>query len=330
MRELVVPDPLSTTATVAVVSLSSNVPALVPRRLQRGIDSLRGVGFQVREATHLADSRFPSTETIASRLSDLHHAYAGPASAVFSAIGGWASHQILESIDDRLVRDSPRWFIGYSDVTSVHLHLLSRVGVAGVYGPAILPQFGEPGGVDGYTLESLLSATRGLRYDMQYPAAMTASVSLWDIDDDRPRARTPYAGPTLLRPGTGSGPTVAANLETLLTHAGTETWPDLKDRLLFIEISDAASDTQALRLIHQLSRQPYFRHLAGLAFGSLAPRSPIDAAGLYARALEISTGTSFPIVANLPFGHVDPMASIPVGVPGRLSASSERVTVQFY
>ncbi|MFE6049781.1 LD-carboxypeptidase [Kitasatospora sp. NPDC056446] len=325
------PPPLRRGDEILVVSLSSNTPSRFGRRLRRGVEELERSGFRVRLGGHVSDRRKPGEETVASRLEDLHRGFADPnVSAIVSAIGGWASHQVLDSVDLELVRANPKWFVGYSDTSSFHLLLSERARLASIYGPAVLPQFGEFGGVPRYSLESLLQATRREAYQASWTDVRVDERPRWETGDGVRRAAVRASAPLVIRPGVGRGEVLALNLETLMSHAGTPYWPRLSDRVLLVEISDSALEWQALRLLHQLSRQEEFGRIAGLALGRIPSGVEIDPQTVLKRLREVTGGLAVPVVADLPFGHVDPIMSVPLGRAAELTAASNgQVSLRF-
>ncbi|MEU4118313.1 LD-carboxypeptidase [Kitasatospora sp. NPDC028055] len=331
MRDVTFPPPLARGDRILVVSLSSNTASRFGQRLRRGVRELERSGFEVRLGAHVSDSRQPGLETVATRLADLHHGFADPGvTAIVSAIGGWASHQLLDSVDLELVRANPKWFIGYSDTSSFHLLLSERAGLASVYGPAVLPQFGEFGGVRRYALDSLLQATRREAYEASWADTRVDERLRWETEDGVRRAEVRAPAPVVIREGVGRGEVLALNLETLMSHAGTRYWPRLSGRILLVEISDSALEWQALRLVHQLSQQEEFGHLRGLALGRIPRGIGIDAGTVLKRLREVTGPLAIPVVADLPFGHVDPIMSIALRRTAELTAEAGgRVSLRF-
>jgi muramoyltetrapeptide carboxypeptidase len=202
--------------------------------------------------------------------------------------------------------------------------------LASIYGPAVLPQFGEFGGVHPYSLGSLLRATGGEAYEVPWSEVRVDERLPWGTGDHVRRAEVPAPAPVVIKEGTGRGEVLAVNLETLMSHAGTGYWPRLVGRLLLIEISDSAQEWQALRLLHQLSRQEGFGRIAGLALGRVPAGIGIDEQVVRQRLREVTDGIDVPVVADLPFGHVDPIMSIPLGRTAELTgAASGQVSLRF-
>ena len=267
----------------------------------------------------------PGPDTVAARVHDLHHAFSDPAvDAVMSTIGGWASYQLLPHLDYDLIAAHPKPFVGYSDTTFLHVAITERAGLGTVYGPAVLPQFGEYGGVDDYTWCALDNLLRGLPPGrLRQPAYWIVERLQWETEDDRPRRREWAPVMKSVLPGAASGRVLAANLETLACMCGTEWWPDLAGRVLFVEVSDAATQWQAHRALAQVLGQPGSARLAGLCLGWVNPATGIDVARLHRYAEELLKPFGVPLAVNVPFGHADPMISLAQGRTVELNCEAD-------
>ncbi|UDW01425.1 LD-carboxypeptidase [Bacillus cereus] len=72
--------------------------------------------------------------------------------AIIANIGGEDSIRLLPYIDFNVIRENPKIFMGYSDVTITHL-FCHKAGLSSLYGPAILTDFAENVEMDPYTIE---------------------------------------------------------------------------------------------------------------------------------------------------------------------------------
>ena len=76
--------------------------------------------------------------TVEERLDDLHAMFGDPGvNAIFAIRGGFGSEHLLDRIDYDLIRRNPKIFLGYSDITALHLAILKRSG------PGDLPRAGD-------------------------------------------------------------------------------------------------------------------------------------------------------------------------------------------
>src|SRR5690625_1095188 len=73
---------------------------------------------------------------------------------IIANIGGDDSIRLLPYIDFNMIKENPKIFMGYSDVTISHLFCL-KAGLSSFYGPAILTDFAENVSMDEYTIDMI-------------------------------------------------------------------------------------------------------------------------------------------------------------------------------
>ena len=137
----------------------------------------------------------------------------------------------------------------------------------------------------------------------------------------------------VVHPGTAEGLIFGGNLGTLFLLQGTEYWPDNRDdTILFVEDDDLAGKStlvEAMRRLRSLLSQPNLRgHIAGLVVGRFQKnaQAPLE---LIERALkDIPSLRGIPIILNAPFGHTNPMVTIPIGGWAWLEASAVSVRIE--
>lgn len=318
----IMPQRLQAGDLIGVISTSAPT-GLYPRRFERGISALKAIGFRVRIGNHCRKTKDHLAGTPAERVEDLHNMFSDPeVKAIFTTVGGYTTNQLLNEIDWELVATHPKVLMGYSDVSCLLIAVWSQTGLRTFLGPALLPQFGEVGGLHPYTLESL----RRTLMRPQPIGPITPSQEeiverlSWEKEDDRPRHSRAHAGPRVVRPGRATGPIVAGNMGSLLTLAGTRLWPNFDGIILFLEEDELETAGSVDRFVTHLRQLSVFEQIAGLALGKFHP-----AVGLSARVLDeillcACEGTCFPIVADLDFGHVDPVFLLPIGASVTLEA----------
>ncbi len=323
--EIFKPARLSPGDTVGIVSPASPWAALCPRRLQRGIACLEDMGFQVIQGDHTCARTGHTAGTIEDRVSDLHALYRNPdVKAIIPTIGGYNSHQLLDELDFDLVAQNPKILLGYSDVTALQLGIFARTGLVTYLGPALLPQFGEYGGLLAYTRDSfthvLMDPTPG-GHPMQPSATWTDEILQWDLEDSRARALQAATGWKVLKRGQASGRIIAGNMSTLLLLASTPYWPDMTGAILCVEDDETANVATVDRYLTQLRQMGVYRHIAALVVGRFPSATGFSADDPLEAVLTIATrGYSFPVVYDVDFGHTDPMMILANGTWASLDA----------
>src|SRR5690349_9033618 len=143
---------------IATVSPSWGGPSVFPHRYQAGVQELQDeFGLQVVEMPNtLRDADWLARNPQA-RADDLIQAFADPSiNGIFATIGGDDSIRLLPFMDLKVIRDNPKVFLGYSDTTITHL-VCYKAGLVSFYGPSIMVEFAENGGMFPYVIQSLRS-----------------------------------------------------------------------------------------------------------------------------------------------------------------------------
>jgi muramoyltetrapeptide carboxypeptidase len=260
---------------VGVVSPSSAVAAHVPRRFERGVAELERRGFRVRVGEHARTATGWTAGAAADRAADLHAMFAdAEVRAVVCTIGGFNANQLLELLDYELIAANPKLFVGFSDITALHGAIHARTALATMIGPALLPQWGEHGGLHDYTWDAFVRVA--MRPEpagvFRQPEHWYPERLWWDEQDDRPRPAEAAPAWRTVRPGRAEGPIVAGNVNTLLLLNGTPWEPPLDGALLCLEDDDAYGKPWMVeRQLFQLRQLGVFDRAAGLAYGRVHP-----------------------------------------------------------
>jgi muramoyltetrapeptide carboxypeptidase len=271
-----------------------------PDKLERGLVALREMGYEVRETSGTrARVRFTAGPA-PDRLSDLHALFADDdVAGIVCARGGAGAIGLLQGLDLDLLRAHPKVFVGYSDLTLVHL-ALGRVGHVSVHGPMVSRELAD----DAFDRASFDFAVAG--------------------------KGAPYASEPddllVVREGEARGVLRGGCLSLLAASAGTP-WalaPE-EDTILFLEDVDEPP-YRIDRMLWQLRLSGAFERVRGVVLGDMrgcAP--PYDADfGLEDVIREALSGLDVPVALGVSSGHTNnPFVSLPFGVPARLRCAAE-------
>lgn len=132
--------------TIMLISPSSGLAGVdtLKHRADNGKVAIQQMGFNVIEGEH---ARVPGERagSALERAQDIHHGLANlEIKAFISMIGGnHVCAEVLDYLDFELIKNNPKIFLGYSDVTSLLLGIYKKTGLTTFYGPAVMTQFGE-------------------------------------------------------------------------------------------------------------------------------------------------------------------------------------------
>jgi len=317
--------------TIGIVSTSSPVAALCPNRFHRGIKALEEMGYRVKIGKHATKKKGHLAGTIEERLEDFHEMIIDKdVKVVLNTIGGHNSNQLLDALDYELIQQNPKIIIGYSDFTAVLHAIHQRSNLVTFLGPALLPQFGEYGGLLPYTKNYFTNLVEEPSDQLELKASdhWVFERLMWDKEDVRPRKQTRNEGPTVIREGQATGRILAGNLGTMLLAAGTPYLPSFKGRILFLEEDETEQAATFDRYLTQLRNMGAFEEISGLVIGRFHPDVPFHDDYPLSEILKVTTrGYDFPIIANVDFGHTDPMLTLPNGILAEISATSNDAAI---
>ncbi len=326
---------------VAVVTPSWGGPGAQPQRYARGRRVLEELfGFDVVEMPHALDDPESVAHDPRGRAADLNAAFGDPSiRAVIASIGGSDSVRVLPHLDFDAIAGNPKIYLGYSDSTSIHFGM-RMAGVTSFYGPTVMAGFAENVAPFAYTLDAVrrtLFETAPVGIVEPNRTGWTEEFLDWGDPSlrDRPRQLKPPTGPrTLQGRGTARGPLIGGCAEVLEMLKGTPWWPPLemfRGAIFFYETSEEAPDPEfVLRWLRNFGSQGILRVLNGIIIGrpygvTSEKRAAYDAAIL--RALEEDGLTELPVLADLDFGHTDPIFTLPYGVVAEINCTKATLSL---
>jgi muramoyltetrapeptide carboxypeptidase len=315
---------------VAIVCPSAPGVALFPHRVERGLAYLRGLGLEPVLMANAAAMDGWVAGSPEARADDLHQAIGDPeVDIVLCAIGGNHSHQVVPLLDWSLIRQHPKIFQGYSDMTTLLWALGKHAGLRTFHGPTLVAELAEYPEVLPFTDRFLRGAWFGAD-PLEFTPAETWTDEflnwLTKADLERPRALKPGGGWLSLRPGVAEGPLIAGCLESICWHLkGSTEWLDLTGAVLVLEPAENCFVDAPPPFIDahltDLARLGVFDRIAGLVFGRPYGYSAENVPVLWKLVACHTAESGIPVLANVDCGHADPMLTLPLGARARVDAS---------
>jgi len=228
--------------TIAITCPAGYMPR---EKAQVFIDTLQQWGYNVKIGRTLgsaSENYFSGNDD--DRLEDLQQMLDDPGvHAILCGRGGYGLSRIIDRIDFSRFRQTPKWIIGYSDITLLHAHIEANFTIATLHAP-MAAAFNE-GGAEGPCIQSLRQAITGGKAIYSCPSH-------------------PFN-----RPGEVTAPLTGGNLALLAHLAGTASSPSTEGKILFLEdIGEYLYNID--RMLHQLKRSGRLDRLAGLIIGSFS------------------------------------------------------------
>ncbi|MBB6452678.1 muramoyltetrapeptide carboxypeptidase LdcA involved in peptidoglycan recycling [Salirhabdus euzebyi] len=301
-------------------------------RYEQGIKRLEEVfGLEVVPMPNSLKGTVFTYENPKARAEDLMNAFQDKTiKGIFANIGGEDSIRLLPYINFDVIRNNPKIFMGYSDVTVTHL-FCHYAGVSSFYGPAILTDFAENVEMDPYTIDAV---KRTLFSDAPvgqiFPAKRWTSERLEWIEENKNTRRTmrENKGYELLQgEGKVQGRLIGGCIEVLEFAKSTMLWPENKhweDSILFFETSEDKPDPSYIRYwLRNYATQGILQKAMGIIFGK--PQDEMYYEEYKEEILKVMREyglNELPILYNLSFGHTEPMIILPYGAKAEIDCDN--------
>ncbi len=263
---------------------------------QNGITILEEMGFQTYIPAGLfeKDSYFAGPD--AHRADILHRLFSDTTvKAIICARGGFGSVRLLSQLNMELIRNNPKIFIGFSDITVLLNMIFSNCGIVTFHGPMVTTL----GNSDEISKEAMVSAITSARIIEIFPERGV-----------------------VIKKGRASGTISGGNLSTLCHLVGTPYQLNFKDHILFLEdVNEAPYKIE--RMLFQMKLSGCLEGLSGLVIGSFENCGGID--DIHMVVDKIFKEDDIPILSGFEIGHGTKNMTIPLGIRATLDADLQKL-----
>ncbi|MCD5414755.1 MAG: LD-carboxypeptidase [Clostridiales bacterium] len=243
------------------------------------------------------------------RVAAIHEAFRNPVyKGIICLRGGYGSPRLLPLVDYNLIKNNPKVFVGYSDITALHTAFNKISGIVTFHGPMASSSFDEV-----YSINALRKAIMSnVPLDVISNPIGEKMISLVD--------------------GVCKGHIVGGNLSLLVSTLGSPYEIDARAKILFIEEVNE-SNYSLDRMLTSLNLSGKFRDCVGIIFGTFTGCKPEYKNGiqkdldLMTIIEEIIIPYRKPTVFNFRAGHNSPQPTIPFGVQAILNSKELLISI---
>lgn len=306
------PKKLNPGDTIGVVSPAS--PMERKSDIIRAREKLEKLGYRVVVGKNVDLQRGLVSATEEQRIEDLHEMFSREdVNAIFVTQGGYGSAQLIDRLDYDLIRKNPKIFIGFSDITSLHLAINKFANLVTFHGPSMLRFNDEE--LSDFTFEHLMKA---LTSDTPIGTISLADPKKWI-----------YA----LEGGECEGELIGGNLTLICSSLGTPYEINTTGKILFLEEVDTEPWIIDHMLCH-LRNAGKLKDVAGVVVSECVNCVPFEYKPGYYVDLSIEDVLEYylkplhlPVLFGFPLGHCRDMATLPLGVQARLDGNKKELHI---
>lgn len=269
-------------------------------------ENLEKLGFRLSFSKHYFENDLLDSATIASRVEDLHEAFADPdVDMILTTIGGFNCNEILPHLDYELIAQNPKIFCGYSDTTALLNAIYAKTGLKTYMGPAYSSFKMEE--LQDYQTKSWLTALTQTAYDLT-PSQKWGSNAWFLPDTDLTFQKTQWK---VYNQGQATGVAIGGNLSTFSLLRGTPYAPLEEDYNLFVEEAeedDYFNFDRALAALLQV-----YPHPKALLIGRFPKECRMTEELLLYILDKHPILKTIPVLYDLDFAHTQPLFTITIG-----------------
>lgn len=274
--------------------------------IERAKAEMERMGYRVKLGVSCGAKYGYLSGTDALRAQDVNDMFRDPeVDAVFCVRGGYGTTRMLDLLDYDVIRENPKIFAGYSDITAMQIAMLKNCGLATFAAPMPVSDFSSAP-LDAFSLSSMLHVLGEAK-----PAGEL-------------RNSEGYHERKTINPGSCEGMLVGGNLMLITSLLGTPYELDTKGRILFIE--EIGEHTYCIdRMLTQLRLAGKLDDCAGIIFGDF--RNCEIEFKEYGFTIEeiirdVAAPCGKPIFTGFQAGHCNPKITLPYGALCRMDADS--------
>lgn len=292
------PEHLNAGDTIGIIAPSGPVDRELVRR---GVRFLEEMGLRVKLGRNVFSKKQYLAGDDQKRAEDLMEMFAdSEVKAIISARGGYGCLRIMKYIDFKIIKNNPKIFVGYSDLTILLNNFFKKTGLVTFHGP-MLRQITEQ---DKLTVNIFRQILFG---EIKVLTCKTPELKI-------------------VKRGKEKGALIGGCLSVILSTLGTDYEPLWDNSILFFEDVDEPL-YRIDRMLTQLKLSGRLGKIRGLIVGKIKGIKNEDLASLLK---EILADLVIPAVLNFPAGHQLPNLTLPVGATVHLNADVPSVTVELY
>lgn len=278
-------------------------------RVQKVYDKICEMGFKVKMGNSPYEKYGYLSGTDATRAEDINEMFKDKeVNGIICIRGGYGTPRLLDLLDYEAISNNPKIFVGYSDITALHIALTQIAGLVTYHGPMAASDMIE--NFSDFSRDSLFNTILNTE-----PISKISNPQGEEI--------------ITINGGIAEGTIIGGNLSLIVDTIGTPYEIDLKGKILFIEeIGEEPYNID--RMLNQLRLSGKLKEANGIILGDFnncESEKHNENLTLEQVINDQIKPIGKPTIYNLQAGHCNPMVTLPFGVRVRLDADKKELLI---
>lgn len=280
---LIKPKKLKKGDTIAIIATSGNIDI---EKIQNGVKYFQNRGYKVKLGKNIEKSFRYMAGTDEERLEDLHNAFLDTdVDAIICARGGYGAIRIINKIDYSIIKNYPKIFCGYSDISALSSMFLTNSNLITFSGPMVQSDFSNEN-VNKFTEEAFFNTVTQNKCEIK-PSNLTS-----------------------FKDGNTEGILWGGNLATIVSLCGQDIIPN--DKFIFFAEDLNEPVYKIDKYFQQLVNIKKIKeNIQGIILGDFLDVD--NSKWLNELFKEISEELNIPTLGGFPISHSSQKATIPYG-----------------
>lgn len=274
-------------------------------QLEKTIKKLKILGFNTYYEDSVLSQYGYFAGTDRERADELMHMFVNDdVDGILCVRGGYGSIRILDLLDFEQIKQNPKVFMGYSDITALLTSIYEQTGLITFHGPLGISPFNE------FTLKSFKKIVMNPGNHYKYPYEREENT------EDNPEFDV-YT----INGGKAEGELIGGNISVLDSMIGSKYEADFENKIVYLEEIEEKT-YRVDKMLYHLLYATNLKKAAGIIMGVFSKCNINDEPRLTLKEAitDLLKPLGIPVAYGLAFGHIDTIVTIPNGVKARMNA----------
>ena len=280
--------------TIGIIALSG---AIDKEKLNFVTDNLKKLGFNIKLSKNIFDTNRYLAGNDNDKVEELKKFFLDPKmDIIMTARGGYGAIRLIDKIDYNILKNHPKIFTGFSDVTALLLMIYKKTGMVTYHGLMATPDFGFDCEIDEFSFQNFQAAINDEELNLE--------------------------GNKIYRDGAAEGIIWGGNLATLVSLCGTDFIPN-EDFIFFAEDLNEPVYKIDKMFTQLFNIKEFKKYCKGIVLGDFLDCG--NEKWLEEFFVELSGIHQIPIVGGFKITHNRKKITIPIGKNVILSGANLKI-----